>query len=66
MRQLIKQGNSEEVKEVLKNDQELLFAETPFGTWLEVAASKGQIELVKYLNIKYDFIIRNSQYRSDC
>ena len=49
VRQLIKQGNSEAVKEVLKNDQELLFAETPFGTWLEVAASKGQIELVKYL-----------------
>ena len=48
VRQLIKQGNVAAVKDILENDQELLFAETPFGTWLEVAAGKGQIELVKF------------------
>ena len=47
-RQLIKQGDIESVKILVESDKELLFAETPFGTWLEVASALNKIELVQY------------------
>lgn len=47
-RELIKQGDIESVKILVENDNDLLFAETPFGTWLEVASALNRIELVKY------------------
>lgn len=45
---MIKQGDIESVKILVENDNDLLFAETPFGTWLEVASALNRIELVKY------------------
>ncbi|MBQ8488246.1 MAG: ankyrin repeat domain-containing protein [Pseudobutyrivibrio sp.] len=48
MRQLIKQGNIQSVKKLIKKNKELLTIETPFGTWLEVSADLGQIDLVKF------------------
>ena len=48
VRQLIKSGDVESVKKMMKNNRELLDAETPYGTWLEVSADLGQIELVRY------------------
>ncbi len=49
MRQAIKNGNLELVKNLLKKNKGLLNVMTPFGTWLQVAASRGQIDIVKYL-----------------
>ncbi len=47
-RELIKQGDIESVMILVENDNDLLFTETPFGTWLEVASALNRIELVKY------------------
>lgn len=49
MRQAIKQGDTITVKNMLENNEELIDAETPFGTWLQVASSHGQIEIVRFL-----------------
>ncbi|GGG82899.1 hypothetical protein GCM10010918_45530 [Paenibacillus radicis (ex Gao et al. 2016)] len=45
----IKQGNTARVTELIGNNIELLNMMTPFGTWLHVAASKGQLDIVKKL-----------------
>ncbi|WP_026522410.1 ankyrin repeat domain-containing protein [Butyrivibrio sp. VCB2001] len=49
IRQIIKQGDLESLKDALEDNQELLNAETAFGTWLEVAAEFGQLDIVRYL-----------------
>lgn len=49
MRESIKKGDIKRVKQLLRDNQGLLNVMTPFGTWLQVAASQGQIEIVKYL-----------------
>lgn len=49
MRESIKKGNLEMVQQLLKDNKGLLNVMTPFGTWLQVAASRGQIDIVKYL-----------------
>lgn len=43
----IKGGNL--VVELIDGNVEVLNMITPFGTWLHVAASKGYIEIVRYL-----------------
>ncbi len=48
-RQIIKQGDLEALKEAFNENPELMNAETAFGTWLEVAADLGQVDIVKYL-----------------
>ncbi len=48
VRQLIKQNNINELKDYLIDKPELINAETPFGTWLEVAASKGDLDIVQF------------------
>lgn len=48
IRQLIKSGNLAELKVLFKDNQELINAETAFGTWLEVASAQGQMEIVKF------------------
>ena len=48
IRQLIKSGNLAELKVLFKDNQELINAETAFGTWLEVASAQGQTEIVKF------------------
>lgn len=45
----IKQGNLPEVVRLLTEDKSLLHIWTPFGTWLHDAASKGELEIVKWL-----------------
>lgn len=49
MRQALKTGNLIMVKQLLRENKELLNAMTPFGTWLQVAAAHGQLECTKYL-----------------
>lgn len=45
----IRQGNLPEVIRLIADKKSLLQMWTPFGTWLQDAASKGQIEIVKWL-----------------
>lgn len=49
MRQAIKYGNLSTVKNLLDNDPNLAETDTPFGTWLQVAAAHGQTDIAKYL-----------------
>ncbi|EOQ28978.1 TPA: suppressor of fused domain protein [Bacillus thuringiensis] len=49
IRSSIKNGNVEEVAELIGSNIELLNMMTPFGTWLHVAASRGQLDIVKKL-----------------
>ncbi|RPK15236.1 suppressor of fused domain protein [Priestia endophytica] len=45
----IKKGDTEKVVELINSDTELLNMMTPFGTWLHVAASRGQLDIAKKL-----------------
>ena len=45
----IKLGDINEVKQLIGNDKEILNTMTSFGTWLHIAAKKGQFEMVQYL-----------------
>ena len=49
IRNAIKRGDINSVKELISNNKEILHTMTPFGSWLHVAAKKGQIEIVEYL-----------------
>ena len=49
MRTAIKKGDLDIVKELLAENKELLDADTPFGSWLHVAADQGKAEIAKYL-----------------
>lgn len=49
IRSAIKSGNLEKVVELIDGNVEVLNMITPFGTWLHVAASRGQLDIVKKL-----------------
>ena len=49
MRNAIKSGNLNLVKELISANEELLNAETPFGSWLHVAADKGKYDIAQFL-----------------
>ncbi|MFS1514347.1 suppressor of fused domain protein [Chengkuizengella sp. SCS-71B] len=49
IRSAIKKGNLEKVVELIDSNVELLNMMTPFGTWLHVAASRGELDIVKKL-----------------
>ena len=49
IRNAIKLGDINEVKQLIGNDKEILNTITSFGTWLHVAAKKGHREIVGYL-----------------
>ncbi|MCC2380295.1 ankyrin repeat domain-containing protein [Bacillus wiedmannii] len=49
IRNAIKLGDINEVKQLIGNDKEILNTMTSFGTWLHVAAKKGHLEMVEYL-----------------
>lgn len=49
MRNAIKNGNLDVVKELLENNDGLLKANTVFGSWLHIAASYGRIDIASYL-----------------
>lgn len=48
-RLLIKEGNAKRVMELIGSDKSWLNKQTPFGTWLHVAARAGKIEIMKVL-----------------
>lgn len=45
----IENDDLKQVKEYIKSNKQLLYFETPFGSWLHVAASHGKLDIVKYL-----------------
>jgi len=49
IRNAIKLGDINEVKQLIGDDNEILNTMTSFGTWLHVAAKKGHLEMVEYL-----------------
>ena len=49
MRNAIKSGNLDVVKELLGNNDDLLEANTVFGSWLHIASSYGKIDIASYL-----------------
>ncbi|GGI12925.1 ankyrin repeat domain-containing protein [Gottfriedia solisilvae] len=49
IRSAIKNGEIEKVIDLISSNPQSLHVMTPFGTWLHVAASKGQLIIVKKL-----------------
>ena len=49
IRNAIKMGDINEVKQLIGDDNEILNTITSFGTWLHVASKKGHLEIVEYL-----------------
>lgn len=49
IRNAIKNGQLETLRDLLENEPEMLTWMTPFGTWLHVAAAHGHLEIVEYL-----------------
>jgi ankyrin repeat protein len=54
LRELIKTGDNNSFMELLRSNMDLFNIVTPFGTWLHMAAAKGNIELAKDL-IEFGF-----------
>jgi uncharacterized protein len=46
----IRKGDLELVKRLVVAHPNMLNVETPFGSWLDMAAQKGQLEIVKYFD----------------
>lgn len=49
IRNAIKNHNLINLKKIFNEFPSLIFIDTPFGSWLHVAASSGALEIVKYL-----------------
>ncbi|MGG3156920.1 ankyrin repeat domain-containing protein [Priestia megaterium] len=49
IRNAIKRGDINSVKELIGSNKEILHTMTLFGSWLHIAAKKGQMEIVEYL-----------------
>ncbi|MGG2059745.1 ankyrin repeat domain-containing protein [Priestia megaterium] len=49
IRNAIKLGDINSVKELIGSNTEILHTMTPFGSWLHIATKKGQMEIVEYL-----------------
>ena len=49
IRKSIKNGDLSEVNRLVGEDESLLHLDTPFGTWLHIAATHGKLDIVKWL-----------------
>ncbi|OWT47633.1 ankyrin repeat domain-containing protein [Bacillus sp. K2I17] len=49
IRNAIKIGDINKVKQLIGNNTKLLNTKTSFGTWLHIAAKKGNLDIVKFL-----------------
>ncbi len=49
IRAAIKQGDAHKVKKLIEQNNGAIDLITPFGTWLHVASSRGQLEIVQLL-----------------
>jgi ankyrin repeat protein len=56
----IKNGDTEQAKEILITDKRLLEFITPFGTWLHVAARAGSLDMIKFL-VEYGMDINTNE-----
>lgn len=48
MRKVVKNGELDKIIRLLKDNESLLYVQTPFGTWLNDAVKSGKIEVVNY------------------
>lgn len=48
IRMAIRQGDLDQVRNIIEFDHDALNIITPFGTWLHVAASMGRLDILKY------------------
>ncbi|MGE6403031.1 ankyrin repeat domain-containing protein [Bacillus cereus] len=49
MRDSIKSGQLDTLRDLLEKEPKMLEYVTPFGTWLHVATAHGQLEIIEYL-----------------
>lgn len=49
IRKAIKNGDVDEAIRLLSEDESLLYLDTPFGTWLHMAAAHGRLDIVRWL-----------------
>ncbi|KMP29811.1 hypothetical protein A6279_18930 [Bacillus wiedmannii] len=49
IRESIKNGQLDTLRDLLGKDREMLSYVTPFGTWLHVATAYGNLEIIEYL-----------------
>ncbi|MEC5240749.1 ankyrin repeat domain-containing protein [Bacillus mycoides] len=49
IRNAIKIGDINKVKQLIGNDTKIINTKTSFGTWLHIAAKKGNLDIVKFL-----------------
>lgn len=49
MRDSIKSGQLDMLRDLLGKEPEMLSYVTPFGTWLHVATAHGHLEIIEYL-----------------
>ena len=49
IRDAIKNGQLDIVRDLLEKEPEMLTWSTPFGTWLHVAAAHGHLEIIEFL-----------------
>ncbi|MED3757612.1 ankyrin repeat domain-containing protein [Peribacillus frigoritolerans] len=49
IRDAIKSGKLDTVRDLLEKEPEMLTWITPFGTWLHIAAAHGHLEIIEYL-----------------
>ena len=52
IRKAVKSGDLQQVKALVSEDESRLHMQTPFGSWLHVAASAGQLDIVEWLIAK--------------
>lgn len=45
----IREGNLKKVKHLINEDNDLVEMETPLGSWLQVAAGAGKLDIIKFL-----------------
>ncbi|MGF2773295.1 ankyrin repeat domain-containing protein [Bacillus cereus] len=49
IRNAIKIGDINKVKQLISNDTKIIHRKTSYGTWLHIAAKKGDLNIVKFL-----------------
>ena len=49
IREAIKAGDLEQVQQLIDEDRSRLTMDTPFGSWLHIAAAKGQVDIARWL-----------------
>lgn len=60
IRESIKSGQLNTLRDLLEREPKMLEYVTPFGTWLHVATAHGHLEIIEYLVVLSQFRDRYS------